>query len=114
MDIRYRVIFLDLVECKDTFIEGMSRFGASKETIVQVIQKAPVILKEGISLGYAKKYADAIQEAGGRITIEEQRLFGVKQKSDSSFQIEPLENFTRCPQCGHKQLKADACVKCDT
>lgn len=112
MNVRYRVIFLGLVESKDRFIEGMSRLGVSSETVEQVVNKAPVILKEGMNLGYARKYADAIQDAGGKINIKEHIFLGEPKEGDSAFEIEPLENFTRCPECGHKQLKVEACVKC--
>ena len=65
-----------------------------------------------MSLGYAKKYADAIQNAGGRVKIQNHGLFNETVKGDRSLNIKPLENFVMCPQCGHKQLKTEACVKC--
>ena len=112
MNKRYRVIFWGLIESKDQFRYGMSRLGVSPGIIEQIIDKAPVILKEDMTLGYARQYADAIQHAGGRVNIQVYGLFEDKKDTRGSFNIEPLENFTMCPECGHKQLKAEACLKC--
>ena len=90
----------------------MSKLGVSSAIIEQIINKAPVILKEDMTLGYSKRYADAIQHAGGRVNIQEHTLFEEKKDTRDSLNIEPLENFTMCPECGHKQLKVEACEKC--
>jgi hypothetical protein len=112
MSKRYFVIFSGLDKQEEYFREGMSRLGVSSDNVERIIHKAPVILKAGMQLAQAKRYATAVQEAGGRVGIREYELTGDKEGDESLFYIEPMENFIMCPQCGHKQLKRADCVKC--
>lgn len=109
---KYRVVFLGLLESEEYFRLGMSRLGVSPPAVEQIIQRAPVVIKGEMTLGDARPYADAIQTAGGRVNIQECGLFEEPDRINRSFDIMPLENFTMCPECGYKQLKAKACVKC--
>ena len=109
---KYRVVFLGLVESREHFIKGMSRLGVSSTMTGEIINKAPVILKGNMTLGHARQYADAIQDAGGRVHIQEQGFFEEQEKFSRSVDIEPFDSFIMCPECGHKQLKAGACIKC--
>ena len=67
MNKRYRVVFLGLLKSEDYFKNGMSGLGATPGIVDQISKNAPVILKEDMPLGHARKYADAIQNAGGRV-----------------------------------------------
>jgi hypothetical protein len=112
MDKRYRVIFLGLTNREVDFKKGMFMFGVTYEMADLIIQKAPVVLKEDMRLREARRYADAVQGAGGRVKIQDHGFFTDDQVNVTSSNIEPLENFLMCPQCGHKQLKSEACVRC--
>ena len=108
---KYRVVFYGLVKSREQFMQGMSGLGVSAAMIEEIILKAPVILKGGMTPGIARRYADAVQEAGGRVRIQDDGTFE-EQESMESINIEPFDSFIMCPECGHKQLKADACIKC--
>ena len=112
MDTKYRIIFLDLTENKKKFFHGMSRLGVPQIVASQIVNKAPVILKEGMTIDSAKQYAHAVQGAGGKVSIQEYipDIQAGDREKDSS--IEPLNNFTMCPQCGFKQIKTADCKKC--
>ncbi|MFC1532866.1 hypothetical protein ACFL7M_05835 [Thermodesulfobacteriota bacterium] len=112
MNKKYRVVFLGLLKTGDFFKDGMSRLGVSHTTAEQIIKKAPVTLKEGMTLGNARRYADAVQDVGGRVNIREHGLFKDTLEEVRPLNIEPLENFTMCPQCGHKHLLTENCAKC--
>lgn len=112
MDKKYRVLFLGLIGNEEDFRERMSKFGVSSPAVEQILQKAPVVLKGGMTLGDARHYADAIQYAGGRVNIKEHGVFEEPKRINRSFEIKPFENFIMCPQCGYKQLKEEVCVKC--
>jgi len=112
MNKRYRVVFLGLITSEDNFKDGMSRLGVPPATVEGIIKKAPVILKEDMPIGTARKYADAVQWAGGNVNIQEHGFFEQDLEKTGSLKIEPLESFTMCPQCGHKQIKTEHCVKC--
>jgi hypothetical protein len=109
---KYRVIFLSLTASKEEFKERMSRLGVSPATAETILNKAPVILKGCMTLGDARQYADAMQSAGGRVHIQEQGLFEEDQQIQKFPHIRPLQDFTMCPECGHKQTKSKACLKC--
>jgi hypothetical protein len=113
MEKRYKLVFLGLVKTEDYFKEGMSRLGMSPTEVERIIIDAPVILKEDMTIGIARRYADDIMQAGGKVNIEEYGFFeDDPEKRTRALKFEPLESFTMCPQCGHKQLKAEQCVKC--
>jgi ribosomal protein L32 len=109
---KYRVLFLGLVGNEEAFKARMSKLGASIPTVDRMISKAPVILKGGMTLKEARQYADAVQFAGGKVNIQEQELFEEQETMNRSLHIKPLEDFIMCPECGYKQLRERACVKC--
>jgi hypothetical protein len=112
MDKKYRIVFLGLLKNREDFADAMSRLGVSPLTVDEMIQKAPVILKRDMTLREAREYADAVQFAGGKVNIQEYGFFEDPGRFHKSLDIEPFENFTACPECGHKQLKGESCVKC--
>lgn len=108
---KYRVVFLGLRKGSADFKAGMSGFGVPPDTVEEMLAKAPVILKEDLPLRIARQYADAVQDAGGRVNIEEH---GSTERPEPMrrIAIKPLDTFMMCPECGYKQLKSEACVKC--
>ena len=112
MNKKYRVVFLGLLEGKEGFMQKMSRLGVSPTMVERIISKTPIVIKRDMTLGDARHYADAIQYAGGRVNIQEHGVFEEPEHHERSVDIAPLENFIMCPQCGYKQLKDEACVKC--
>jgi hypothetical protein len=112
MDKKYRVVFIDLLESREGCEEKMARLGVPCTMVDQIITKAPVVLKADLALGEARHYADAVQHAGGKVTIQEHGTFGEPLRLTRTTGIEPFESFTMCPECGFKQRKAATCVKC--
>ena len=112
MDKKYRVVFLGLFKGKADFVERMSMLGVPPATVEEIVQRAPVVIKGDMSLRDARQYADAVQDAGGKVNIQEHGHFEETKRINKPFDIKPLENFIMCPECGHKQLKAEACQKC--
>ena len=112
MNKKYRIVFLGLISPEKDFREKMSRFGVSPERIAELIEKAPIILKDDMPFAYARQYADAVRHAGGKVNIQEHGIFHKGKMVNRSFEIKSLENFIMCPECGHKQLKRKACVRC--
>ena len=112
MDKKYRIVFLAPLRGTEEFSQGMSRLGVGLSAIEEIIRKAPVVLKGGMTLRQARAYADAVQDAGGRVNIQEHGFFEEPRQLRNEVEIKPLEKFTACPECGFKQLKGSACVKC--
>jgi len=112
LDKKYRVVFLGLKVNKENFRQNMTGLGVRPSTIEQMIKKAPIVIKGEMRLGDARKYADAIQDAGGKVQIQEHGLFENTRSNNKSLEITPLGQFTMCPECGHKQLKENTCEKC--
>ena len=112
MDKKYRVVFLGLKESSGHFKEGMSKLGVDAAIVDRVVQKAPVILKGDMTLGDARKYADAVFHAGGRVNIQEHGLFDEPTRNSKPLDIKSLGKFTMCPECGYKQLKGVSCERC--
>jgi hypothetical protein len=87
------------MEKREDFEERMKKLGFSARKVRDLIAKAPSALK-------------AIQEAGGKVNIQED---GVSQEFDRlhpPMEIRSLKDFTMCPECGYRQIKAEMCVKC--
>ena len=109
---KYRVVFFGLIGSEEAFRDRMSTLGVSSPTVDEIIEKAPVILKGGMTLKDAGHYADAVQLSGGEVNIQEYGLIEEPGRTNKSLNIQPLESFVMCPECGYKQLKEKACVKC--
>lgn len=106
----YKVVFLGLSEREDIFKKNISSLGVSCSAAEEMIEKAPVVLKENESLDFLKKYAAAITGAGGNVSIYTSP--DNSGTSDKYRDIPTMASFTQCPQCGFRQLKEDKCVKC--
>ena len=112
MNTKYRVVFLGLLSSETNFKTKMREFGVLPEQVSLIIKKAPIILKDEISYEYARLYADAVQSAGGNVEIWERSARLKKTVKDQSIVIKSLKAFIMCPECGYKQLKKEACVRC--
>jgi len=108
----YRVVLLGRIEEKQGFEERMENLGFSLVTLQTLIAKAPSELKAGLSLGEAREYAEVVQEAGGKVNIQEDGVSEEARRHHPPLEIRSLKDFTMCPECGHRQIKAVACVKC--
>jgi hypothetical protein len=108
---RYCVIFKDLIKEKEFFISGMSGLGIDSKTSVKILEKAPVILKADLTFEEAKRYAGAVNRAGGKVKIEGYSVFENEQ-INQSLKIKTFENFVMCPRCGYKQLRKSSCARC--
>jgi hypothetical protein len=106
----YQILFLGLSVSKKDFKVQMAHLGVSSETVDIIIEKAPVILKEGLDSKSSLLYADAVRNAGG--IVEVQRNDFAEEFATHSIAIAPFKNFTMCPECGLKQQKRDVCIKC--
>jgi len=109
---KYRVLFHGLICSQEEFKVQMARLGASGEVVDIMIEKAPVVLKNDMALGDARRYADAVQGAGGRVVIQENGRFVESRRLNRPISILSFRDFTMCPECGSKQPKAEFCCKC--
>ena len=112
MEKKYRVVLFGLMKGEEDFKSGMAELGLSPAVADEMIQGTPAVLRENMTLGEARQYADAVQEAGGRVNIQDDGVFAEPKRLEKKSGIKSLERFTMCPECGHKQLKGKACVKC--
>ena len=90
----------------------MFRLGVPSNTVEQIISGAPVTLKGDLSLGAAREYADVVQHAGGRVNIQEDGVMEGPKRYARAVDVKSMQEFIMCPQCGHKQLRAETCSKC--
>jgi hypothetical protein len=109
---QYRVVFLGTMNDDETFRNNMARLGVSYTDVNKCIENAPVVLKRDLRLADARRYADAIIDAGGLINIQEtgeipEARFPAEKRISS-----PPQDFVLCPNCGFKQKKEDFCVRC--
>ncbi|MEW6669053.1 MAG: hypothetical protein AB1512_27910 [Thermodesulfobacteriota bacterium] len=112
VDKQYRVVFLGLSQGMEDFTAGMLSLGVGIPMVEEMVRKAPVVLKAGMSLPQARRYAEAVQRAGGKVNIQDDGLAQVPSRNRRHTEIKPFEYFTMCPECGHKQPRGEACVKC--
>ena len=108
----YRVVLLGRFDDKQDFEEKMEKLGLAPGTAQELIAKAPFVLKAGLPLGEAREVAEAVQEAGGKVNIQEDGFSEEYKRAHQPMEIRSFKDFTMCPECGHRQIKAEACVKC--
>ena len=109
---KYRILFHHAVAEIGDFKAGMAQIGVPEATVDYMITHAPVVLKGGMSLEDARRYADAVQEAGGRVTIDEDGFAQLSVHSKGKVHIAAYDDFTMCPICGLKQQRETNCIKC--
>lgn len=109
---KYRVVFVGMMVDTVIFKENMAKLGVSDITLDKYIKKAPIVLKRDLSLGDARRYAEAIINAGGLVNIQETGEIPETKSSAEKISISSNEDFVICPNCGFKQKKEDFCVRC--
>lgn len=110
---RYRIVFMGLTETELQFMNGMSsQFGVSQRAAKNILENTPMVLKEHLTLGEAREYAEALQRAGGKVHIQEQGESKEPDRGRFCAEVKSFEEFTVCPECGFTQLKGEICVKC--
>ncbi|MBN1103704.1 MAG: ferrous iron transport protein A [Deltaproteobacteria bacterium] len=109
---KYRITFLGLQQDLDEFRERMFDLGFAPGAVERIVQNAPVVLRKDMTLGDARQVADAIQVAGGKVSIQDDGLSEEPVRIGPSMDVKPFEYFTMCPECGHKQPRSQVCVRC--
>ncbi len=107
---KYRVVFHGISGDAADFKSRMVRRGAVPATVDAMVRKAPIILKQGISLDFASRYAEAVRKAGGRVMVQEWN--GPEKSGREPISIASFKDFMMCPECGFKQQKREFCLKC--
>jgi len=109
---QYRVVFLGFKDDADAFRDNMAELGVPYDTLDKYIRKAPIVLKRDLDLADARKYADAIINAGGLVNIQETGEFPDTPSTADNRPNAPDPDFVLCPNCGFKQQRKDRCVRC--
>jgi hypothetical protein len=109
---QYRVVLLGIMNDEETFRNNMARFGVSYTDLDKYIRNAPVVLKRDLRLADARRYADAIIDAGGLVNIQETGEIPETPSRAEKRITSPGHDFVLCPNCGYKQKKEDFCVRC--
>ena len=94
----YRVVLLGRMEEKQDFEEKMEKLGFSTESVRDLIEKAPSALKAGLPLGEAREYAEAVQEAGGKVNIQEDGISEELTRAASSHRDPVTPGFYHVPR----------------
>jgi len=108
----YLVLFHHPLGDEGAFRAGMAGMGVSTEAIERMLVSAPLVLKGGMTLGEARQYAEAVQQAGGRVTIHESGRAETPEEGGRLPGIAAFRDFTMCPRCGFKQQREGYCIKC--
>jgi hypothetical protein len=108
---KYRVAFFGVSADIEEFRRNMARFGVSGAALDKYIERAPVVLKRDLRLDEARRYAEAIIDAGGLVNIQETGEFP-DESSVEQMKIPSSQDALLCPNCGFKQEKEDFCVRC--
>lgn len=110
---RYCVIFQGLMSDQERFRHRMAALGASPDVLERMMSRAPLVVKEDLTLEQAKRYSDLIRGAGGKVAIYD-RGWGERHAHRLShpWAVAHFEKFTPCPRCGLKHLKGETCPRC--
>jgi hypothetical protein len=110
---QYRVVLLGIMNDEETFRNNMVKLKVSYTDLDKYIKNTPVVLKRDLRLADARKYADAIINAGGLVNIQETGEFPETRSPTKKRITSPGQDFVVCPNCGFKQKKEDFCVRCE-
>jgi hypothetical protein len=109
---QYRVVLLGINSDEESFKNNMAKLGVPDSALDRCIEKAPVVLKRDLNLADARRYADALIDAGGLVNIQETGEIPDTQRSAERRIAFADQDFVQCPNCGFKQKKVDLCVRC--
>jgi hypothetical protein len=108
----YRILFQGLIRDREAFKDRMAAMGVPVDAVEKMIQGAPIVLKGRLGPDEARKYADAVLEAGGHVTIQEDGYLEDSALNGPGPDIPSFERFTMCPECGLKQERGVVCQRC--
>jgi ribosomal protein L32 len=110
---RYCIIFKGVLAGHEQFRQRMAALGASPDVLERMMSCAPLVVKDDLTLGKARRYSERIREAGGKVAIYDQG-WGERfeHRMGHSWTIAHFERFTPCPRCGLKHLKGETCPRC--
>ncbi len=109
---KYRVVLFGVNVDEGVFQKNMARLGVSGSLLKDYLTKAPVVLVRDLNLADARRYADAIINAGGFANIQETGETPQTIPSYGKSVVAPQEDFMICNNCGFKQKRAPRCVRC--
>ena len=109
---KYRVVLFGVNIEEEVFRHNMARLGVSTSVLNDYIDKTPVVLVRDLSLANARRYAEAIINAGGLATIQEAGEFPETRPPYEKPGISSQEDFMICPNCGFKQKRSRRCMRC--
>ena len=107
----YQLLFAGLLGEEKKFREMMYLKGVRPSLVDQMLQEAPIIVKQNLSLQAARKYAELLSAMGAKITILNQVPKGEDGKEDTG-RPAPMSSFVLCPQCGLVQSNGNICPRC--
>ena len=108
---KYRVALFGISVDGESFKRNMAMLGVSGPILDKYIEKAPIVLKRDLRLEEARKYAEAIIDAGGLVHIQETGKFPDRPSVEQNI-IPSKQDFILCPNCGFKQKKENNCIRC--
>lgn len=113
MDKRYCVIFQGVLTGHERFRQRMEDLGTSPDVLDRMMSRAPLVIKNDLTLGQAQRYSELIRGAGGKVAIYD-RGWGARleRRSGHSWEVKHLEKYSPCPRCGLKHLKGESCPRC--
>jgi len=109
---KYRVALLGMTVDIEAFRENMAKLGVSGSALEKYVKKTPAVLKRDLRLEDARRYAEAIINAGGLVNIQETGQFPETKSSTTKVSMSFSQDFVLCPNCGFKQKKQNSCIRC--
>jgi predicted transcriptional regulator len=109
---KYRVVLIGVSVDEEVFQKNMARLGVSSSVLKNYLEKAPVVLVRDLNLADARRYAEAIMDAGGHANIQETGETPQTMPSYGNPGVASQEDFMICSNCGFKQKRAPRCVRC--
>jgi len=109
---KYRVALFGITVDTEVFRQNMAKLGVCASTLDKYINKTPVVLKRDLRLADARRYAEAIINAGGLVNIQETGEFRETESPPERSSTSSDQDFALCPNCGFKQKKEDFCIRC--
>ena len=109
---KYRVVLFGVNIDEGVFQQNMARLGVSSSVLKDYIEKAPVVLVRDLSLADARRYAEAIMNAGGLANIQETGELPETRASYGKLCVPSQEDVMICHNCGFKQNRSERCVRC--
>ena len=106
---KYKVIFLGPADEAPEAVQKLKeevvrRFRLSLQEAERLIERAPIRVKKDVSWEEATRLKEALEEAGGRASVEP--MEAVPGPSGDT------PRMMQCPQCGYVQPEGEECIRC--